>query len=75
MQRGVEAIRYDSEDGGAVTLEADLVVEASGRCGLTLQLLEELSLQKPEETEIGIDQAYASTIVERPHRSQCRLAG
>src|SRR5206468_6615517 len=34
--------------------------------GLTLQLLEELSLQKPEETEIGIDQAYASTIVERP---------
>lgn len=62
----VEAVRYDNEDGSAVTLEADLVVEASGRCGLTLQLLEELSLQKPEETEIGIDQAYASTIVERP---------
>jgi 2-polyprenyl-6-methoxyphenol hydroxylase-like FAD-dependent oxidoreductase len=62
----IEAVRYDSEDGPAVTLEADLVVEASGRCGLTLQLLQELSLQKPEETEIGIDQAYASTIVERP---------
>ncbi len=62
----IEAVRYDSEDGSAVTLEADLVVEASGRCGLTLKLLEELSLQKPEETEIGIDQAYASTIVERP---------
>ena len=62
----IEAVRYDSEDGPAVTLEADLVVEASGRCGLTLKLLEELSLQKPEETEIGIDQAYASTIVERP---------
>jgi 2-polyprenyl-6-methoxyphenol hydroxylase-like FAD-dependent oxidoreductase len=62
----VEAVRYDSEHGSAVTLEADLVVEASGRCGLTLQLLEELSLPKPEETEIGIDQAYASTIVERP---------
>jgi len=61
----IEAVRYDSEDG-PVTLEADLVVEASGRCGLTLKLLEELSLQKPEETEIGIDQAYASTIVERP---------
>jgi 2-polyprenyl-6-methoxyphenol hydroxylase-like FAD-dependent oxidoreductase len=61
----VEAVRYESEDGPAVTVEADLVVEASGRCGLTLQLLEELSLQKPEETEIGIDQAYASTIVER----------
>ncbi|MBR0696302.1 FAD-dependent monooxygenase [Bradyrhizobium lablabi] len=62
----VEAVRYDSEDGSAVTLEADLVVDASGRCGLTLQFLEELSLPKPEETEIGIDQAYASTIVERP---------
>jgi 2-polyprenyl-6-methoxyphenol hydroxylase-like FAD-dependent oxidoreductase len=62
----VEAVLYDSEDGPAVTLEADLVVEASGRCGLTLQLLDELSLQKPEETEIGIDQAYATTIVERP---------
>jgi 2-polyprenyl-6-methoxyphenol hydroxylase-like FAD-dependent oxidoreductase len=62
----IEAVRYDSEDGSAVTLQADLVVEASGRCGLTLQLLEELSLERPEETEIGIDQAYASTIVERP---------
>lgn len=62
----VEAIRYESEDGTAATVEADLVVEASGRCGLTLQLLEELSLPRPEETEIGIDQAYASTIVERP---------
>jgi 2-polyprenyl-6-methoxyphenol hydroxylase-like FAD-dependent oxidoreductase len=62
----VEAISYESEDGTAVTAEADLVVEASGRCGLTLQLLEDLSLPRPEETEIGIDQAYASTIVERP---------
>lgn len=62
----VEAVRYEREDGTVATLEADLVVEASGRCGLTLQLLEELSLPKPEETEIGIDQAYASTIVERP---------
>jgi 2-polyprenyl-6-methoxyphenol hydroxylase-like FAD-dependent oxidoreductase len=61
----IEGVRYDGEDGAAV-VEADLVVDASGRCGLTLQALEELSLQKPETTEIGIDQAYASTIVERP---------
>lgn len=64
-RRRVEAVRYEGDDGPAVTVEADLVVEASGRCGLTLQLLDELSLQKPEETKIGIDQAYASTIVER----------
>lgn len=61
----VEAVSYDSDDGPPVTVEADLVVDASGRCGLTLQLLDALSLPKPEETEIGIDQAYASTIVER----------
>jgi 2-polyprenyl-6-methoxyphenol hydroxylase-like FAD-dependent oxidoreductase len=61
----IEGVRFDGEDGDAV-LEADLVVDASGRCGLTLRALEELSLAKPEETEIGIDQAYASTIVERP---------
>lgn len=61
----IEAVRYETDDAPAVTVEADLVVEASGRCGLTLQLLEELSLQKPEETEIGMDQAYASTIVEQ----------
>jgi 2-polyprenyl-6-methoxyphenol hydroxylase-like FAD-dependent oxidoreductase len=62
----VEAVRYDSEDVPDRAVEADLVVEASGRCGLTVKLLEELSLPKPEETEIGMDQAYASTIVERP---------
>lgn len=62
----VEAVHYECDDGPAVTVEADLVIEASGRCGLTLQLLEELALPKPEDTQIGIDQAYASTIVERP---------
>jgi len=65
----VEAVRCEREDSSAVTAEADLVVEASGRCSLTLQLLEEFSLPRPEESEIGIDQAYASTIVERPQRS------
>ena len=54
----IEAVRYDSEEGPAVAVEVELVVDASGRCGPTLK--------KPEETEIGIDQAYASTIVERP---------
>ena len=44
----IEAVRYDSEDG-PVTLEADLVVEASGRCSLTLKLLKELSLKLRRE--------------------------
>ncbi len=62
----VEAVRYDGEDGRALTVDADFVVEATGRGSLTLQLLERLELQKPEETEIGIDQAYSTIIVERP---------
>jgi len=62
----VEAVRCDGEDGRALTIDADFVVEATGRGNLTLQLLERLGLQKPEETEIGIDQAYSTTIVERP---------
>jgi 2-polyprenyl-6-methoxyphenol hydroxylase-like FAD-dependent oxidoreductase len=62
----VEAVRCDGEDGRALTIDADFVVEATGRGSLTLQLLERLGLQKPEETEIGIDQAYSTTIVERP---------
>ena len=62
----VEAVRYNADNGLSMTLEADLVVEASGRCGLTSQLLEELSRPKPEETEIGIDQTYASVTLERP---------
>ena len=62
----VEAIRCDSADGKALTIDADFVVDATGRGGLTLQLLDRLGLEKPEETEIGIDQAYSTTIVERP---------
>jgi 2-polyprenyl-6-methoxyphenol hydroxylase-like FAD-dependent oxidoreductase len=62
----VEAVRCDTEDGGAETIDADFVVEATGRGRLTLELLERLGLEKPEATEIGIDQAYSTIVVERP---------
>jgi flavin-dependent dehydrogenase len=63
--RRVTAVRCDT-DGGAETIDADFVVEATGRGRLTLELLDRLGLGKPEETEIGIDQAYSTIIVERP---------
>jgi 2-polyprenyl-6-methoxyphenol hydroxylase-like FAD-dependent oxidoreductase len=66
----VEAVRCDREDGGALKIDADFVVEATGRGGLTLQLLERLGLEKPGETEIGIDLAYSTTIIERPKDPQ-----
>jgi 2-polyprenyl-6-methoxyphenol hydroxylase-like FAD-dependent oxidoreductase len=73
--RRVEAVRYDREDGGADTIDVDFVVEATGRGGLTLQLLDRLGLEKPEETEIGIDQAYSTIIVERPQNLETSWAG
>jgi 2-polyprenyl-6-methoxyphenol hydroxylase-like FAD-dependent oxidoreductase len=71
----VEAVRCHREDGRAVTIDADFVVEATGRGGLTLQLLDRLGLEKPEETEIGIDQAYSTIIVERPESRETSWAG
>jgi 2-polyprenyl-6-methoxyphenol hydroxylase-like FAD-dependent oxidoreductase len=71
----VEAVRCDSEDGKSHTIDVDFLVDATGRGSLTLQLLEKLGLQKPEETEIGIDQAYSTTIVDRPSNRQASWDG
>lgn len=73
--QSVKAVRCDSEDGKSVTIDADFVVDATGRGGLTLQLLDRLGLGKPEETEIGIDQAYSTIIVERPQDREMSWAG
>jgi 2-polyprenyl-6-methoxyphenol hydroxylase-like FAD-dependent oxidoreductase len=70
-----EAVRCDMDDGRGVTIDADFVVEATGRGSLTLQLLDRLGLEKPEETEIGIDQAYSTIIVERPEGRATSWAG
>ncbi len=57
-------VRYEGADGAISTLAADFVVDASGRGGLTLALLEALGLAKPEITEIGVDVCYSSAIFE-----------
>jgi 2-polyprenyl-6-methoxyphenol hydroxylase-like FAD-dependent oxidoreductase len=62
----VTAVRWESSNGETHTSNADLVVDASGRGTLTLAFLETLGLGKPEETEIGIDQAYSTAIFEIP---------
>jgi 2-polyprenyl-6-methoxyphenol hydroxylase-like FAD-dependent oxidoreductase len=48
------------------TLSADLVVDASGRGGLTLGLLEALGRPQPEEEAIGVDIGYATAIFAIP---------
>jgi 2-polyprenyl-6-methoxyphenol hydroxylase-like FAD-dependent oxidoreductase len=71
----VTAVRYEDADGEMSTLSADLVVDASGRGGPTLALLETLGLAKPEATEIGIDVGYSSAIFEAPEPEPGRWRG
>jgi len=78
QQCRVEAL-VTSADGGSVTgvrcadaakrtetLNADLVVDASGRGALTLDTLRALGRPMPEQTTIGVDLMYASAIFAIP---------
>jgi 2-polyprenyl-6-methoxyphenol hydroxylase-like FAD-dependent oxidoreductase len=62
----ITGVRWESSDGQVHTLHADIIVDASGRATLTIELLNAQGLPRPKETEIGIDQAYSTAIFERP---------
>ena len=62
----VSAIRFDNSNGQSETLPADLVVEASGRGGLTTGFLESVRRPRPEETTIGVDIVYATAVFAVP---------
>jgi 2-polyprenyl-6-methoxyphenol hydroxylase-like FAD-dependent oxidoreductase len=62
----VTGVRYESGNGTNETITADLVVDASGRGVLTLDLLRSLGRPLPEETTIGIDLGYATCIFSIP---------
>jgi 2-polyprenyl-6-methoxyphenol hydroxylase-like FAD-dependent oxidoreductase len=62
----VTGVRRVVAGGRREVLEADLVVEASGRGDLTLALLDALGRPRPEETTIGVDLAYSSAIFRIP---------
>ena len=62
----VAGVRYEDAEGRQQTMSADLVVEASGRAQLTLAFLASIGAAKPDETEIGIDQAYSSAVFQIP---------
>jgi 2-polyprenyl-6-methoxyphenol hydroxylase-like FAD-dependent oxidoreductase len=48
------------------TLEADLVVDATGRGSRAPRWLEELGYGRPEEEQVGVGVGYASRFYERP---------
>ena len=64
--RGVAGVRFEDTRGTPGSLAADLVVDASGRASPTLRFLEAIGSAKPTAIEIGIDQAYATAVFEKP---------
>jgi 2-polyprenyl-6-methoxyphenol hydroxylase-like FAD-dependent oxidoreductase len=62
----VDGVRFDIRSGEAKLLQADLIVDASGRPALTLALLDALGLAPPSVTELGVDIHYTTAVVDRP---------
>lgn len=62
----IQGVRCENEHGKSETMTADLVVDASGRGALTLALLQSIGRPLPEETTIGIDLSYATSIFAVP---------
>jgi 2-polyprenyl-6-methoxyphenol hydroxylase-like FAD-dependent oxidoreductase len=64
----VAAIRYTTgdDDRHLETLPADLIVDASGRGQLTLDLLRSMGRPLPDETKIGIDLGYSTVMFDIP---------
>ena len=63
---GVRGVQFVNGSGRFETLDADLVVDASGRGAPTLMLLDALCWDRPQMTEIGVDITYATAVVEIP---------
>lgn len=62
----VTAVACEAEDGSVERIPADLVVDASGRGGLTHDLLTSTGRELPEETSIGVDIGYATALFAMP---------
>jgi 2-polyprenyl-6-methoxyphenol hydroxylase-like FAD-dependent oxidoreductase len=64
--RSVAGVRFEDTRGTPGSLAADLVVDASGRASPTLRFLEAIGSARPAAIEIGMDQAYATAVFEKP---------
>jgi 2-polyprenyl-6-methoxyphenol hydroxylase-like FAD-dependent oxidoreductase len=58
-------IRYETPGGNRKTLEAGLMVDASGNGSLTLEFLKSTDRGLPTETSIGVNTRHASALFER----------
>jgi 2-polyprenyl-6-methoxyphenol hydroxylase-like FAD-dependent oxidoreductase len=62
----VTGVSCVNEAGENQNLAAELVIDASGRGGLTLAALKDLQLPMPEETRIEVDLGYATALFRIP---------
>ena len=62
----ITGVRYENGSSASETIAADLVVDASGRGVLTLDLLKSIGHPEPEETTIGVDFRYATCVFDVP---------
>jgi 2-polyprenyl-6-methoxyphenol hydroxylase-like FAD-dependent oxidoreductase len=62
----VSAIRFKNNHARSETMATDLVVEASGRGNLTLDLLDRAGRARPEESVVGVDLSYATAVFTIP---------
>ena len=65
-EAAVQAVQFDTRTGPTRTLDADLVIDASGRGTLALGLLRTLGWEQPPTTRIGVDITYSTAIVAIP---------
>ena len=63
---GASGVQFVNGSERSETLDADLVVDASGRAAPTLTLLDAFCWDRPQITDIGVDITYATAVVEIP---------
>jgi 2-polyprenyl-6-methoxyphenol hydroxylase-like FAD-dependent oxidoreductase len=63
---GVSAVRISKHGSTAETLQADLVVDATGRAALTMEFLQGNGYRLPEESSIAVDIRYTCGVFRLP---------
>jgi 2-polyprenyl-6-methoxyphenol hydroxylase-like FAD-dependent oxidoreductase len=58
-------ICYHTSEGNLETLHSDLIIDASGNGSLTLEFLKAFRRKLPDETSIGVNMHYSSTLLDR----------
>ena len=59
----VQGVRFVANSEASSSLQADLVIDASGRGALTAWLFENLGLEAPAVSEVGVDIHYSTAVV------------